>query len=107
MENDAENEKIRSRIGFVPPHLFRRHVPDRAQHDARQGVWRTSGLSLALGWAHGCLQFGEAEVEYLHAAIGRDEEVFGLEVPVDNTFGVRCGEAARNLARDVQRTPLG
>jgi hypothetical protein len=40
---------------------------------------------------------GQAEVEDFHDAFGREENVLGLQVPVDDPFAVRCGEAARDL----------
>ena len=51
-------------------------------------------------------QLGQAEVEDLDAAVLRDEEVLGLQVPVDDAFLVRGREAMRDLRRVVDRLAL-
>ena len=45
----------------------------------------------------------EAEVEDLHAAVAREEDVLGLEIAMDDAAGVRRRQAARDLQRDVER----
>ena len=54
-----------------------------------------------------CVQLGEAEVQDLDAAVVRDEEVLGLQIPVDDALVVRGGEAVRDLHRVVDRLALG
>ena len=49
----------------------------------------------------------EAEVEDLDAAVLRDEDVLGLQVPVDDALLVRRGEAEGDLRRVVERAALG
>ena len=46
---------------------------------------------------------GQAEVEHLHLAVGRDLDVRGLEVAVDDALVVRGLERLGNLLRDAQR----
>ena len=46
---------------------------------------------------------GQAEVEDLHPPVGGEEQVLGLEVAVDDALGVRGGEAASHLGRDLER----
>ncbi len=46
-------------------------------------------------------QLGEAEVEDLHAAVPGDEDVLGLEIPVDDPLLVRRREAVGDLQRVV------
>ena len=45
---------------------------------------------------------GDAEVEDLHLAVGRDEQVVRLQIAVHDTAVVRGGEAARNLGAIVR-----
>ena len=46
---------------------------------------------------------GEAEVEDLHAAVLRHEDVLGLDVAVNDPLLVRGGEAVGHLRRDTER----
>ena len=52
-------------------------------------------------------QLGEAEVEDLDAAVAGDEEVLGLQVPVDDALLVRGGEAVGDLERVVDGLAVG
>jgi hypothetical protein len=56
-------------------------------------------------------ELGQAEVEDLEAPVPGDEEVFGLEVAVDDAFLVGRGQAVGRLDRELQRLaprqPLG
>ena len=47
---------------------------------------------------------GEAEVEDLHAAHRRDEQVLGLEVAVDDALAMGGREAVRRLDRDSEQS---
>src|SRR4029453_12289473 len=48
------------------------------------------------------LQLRQAEVENLDPPVLGDEQVLGLEVPVDDPLLVRRGEAARDLDRVIE-----
>jgi hypothetical protein len=50
-------------------------------------------------------QLGDAEVEDLDAPVVRDEQVFGLDVAVDDRLVVGGREALRDLTREVDRFP--
>ncbi len=50
-------------------------------------------------------QFGETEVEHLHGAPPRDEDVGGLHVTVKNALGVRGVERIGHLRGDVEHEP--
>jgi hypothetical protein len=45
---------------------------------------------------------GQAEVEELGVTVLRQEDVLGLDVPVDDPFSVRRREPFRYLQRDVE-----
>ncbi len=51
----------------------------------------------------GVRELGEAEVEDLHPAVVGDEDVLGLQVPVDDPLLVRGGEAVDDLEGVVDR----
>ena len=48
------------------------------------------------------VQPGQPEVEDLGRAVGGDDDVRRLQVAVDDAQGVRVGERARELQRDVE-----
>ena len=51
----------------------------------------------------GAHQLRQAEVEHLHRAVGRDLDVRGLEIAVDDPLLVRRFERLGDLPRDRQR----
>ncbi len=69
---------------------------------AAGAVGRFGGLAPLFG----VRQLGEAEVEDLHPAVVGDEDVLGLQVPVDDPLLVRGGEAVGDLERVVDRLAL-
>jgi hypothetical protein len=50
----------------------------------------------------GLSELGQAEVEDFGAAIFGDENIFRLQVAMDDSFFVRCGQSVRNLQRVVE-----
>ena len=48
-------------------------------------------------------QSSDTEVEDLQVAIGRDEEVLGFEVAVDDPVLMRCSQGLRGLLPQVDR----
>ena len=79
--------------------LLGRHVPDGAEDRADLCELRRGGAGV-----RGTLffrQLREAEVEDLRVAVGRDHDVVGFEVAVNDSRGVRLRQASRDLAEDV------
>ena len=101
VEDRAEREDVGPRVGAPSAHLFGRHVPERPEDDAGLGAGRGRGEIGGLGALLLMRQLGEAEVEDLDAAVVGDEEVFGLEVAVDDAFQVRGREPMGDLQRAV------
>ena len=103
VQDRAEREDVRPRVGRLALDLLGRHVAERAHHDAglrprrgRRQVRRLAALFLVR-------QLREAEVEDLETAVFGDEQVLGLQVAVDDPLLVRRGEAVRDLQRVVDR----
>ena len=85
-------------VGLLSPRLLGRHVSHRAEDgsrirlcDSRRRVRQTAMRRLDL-----CCQ---TEVEDLDPTVGRDEEVLGLDVAMDDPLVVRGRETGGDLAR--------
>ena len=96
VEDRAEAKQVGAVIGGVSANLFRGHVTNRAQHNAR---FRAPGQSGCAGTECFRLldEFGEAEVKNLDAPIFGDEQVLWFEVAVDDTLLVGRSQAVSDL----------
>ena len=110
VEDRAERELVAAVVDRAAARLLRRHVTHRPEHGAggrlrrrRVGPGGRAGVEplLPLARAVGD-ELGEAEVEQLHEAVGRDHDVLGLEVAVHDPGGVRLREPVRHLGADVE-----
>ncbi len=109
VKHRAETEQVAARIEIIAARLFGRHINDGA--DRHSGICRhfnTSGRNIpgdsgGIGsWQRGG-GLGQAEVENFHVAALREENVSRLDVPMDDSFGVRGIKSVRNLNRNVEQ----
>ncbi len=106
VENRAEGELVGTEVHRLAGRLLGRHVTDRPHHGARFGARRAGGHRRAFGRRDAALgQFGEAEVQDLHVAVLRHDQVLGLQVPVHDSRRVRRREALGDLSADIERAP--
>ncbi len=87
-------------VGFIPAHLFRRHVPDGSKDDPRRRSPSPRG-SLRVVFGERAFDFGEPEVEDLDQTVFGQKEIVRLEIPVDDPFAVRRTETAADLNGEV------
>ena len=89
-------------VGRIPPDLLGRHVADGAEDDAgagRRGIRRA--LFSRSAQVERRPELGQAEVQDLHPPVPGDEQVLGLQVPVDDPLLVGRGQTVCDLDRVV------
>src|SRR3954451_22700042 len=96
VQNRAEAEEIAAGVHGLRAYLFGRHVADGPEHHARARAGRHR-LAILYRAALSARSFGEAEIESLHAAIARHEQVLPLKVAMADPFVVRGGKAIGDL----------
>jgi hypothetical protein len=98
-EDEAEQEDVPGQLDDAAEDLLGRHVAVGAQHLAQLGdvpvaaVARRPVRSAACRGHH----LGDAEVQDLQLPVLGDEEVLGLQVAMDDAFGVSGRESAGAL----------
>ena len=88
-EQDAERVEIGRRRRGLTPGLLGRDVGGRPHHGPGVGERRLPAGP------------GDAEVGHLHRAVGTDDDVAGLDVPVDDTGAVGGAERCAHLLGDA------
>lgn len=89
VENGAKGKDVRAMVDGLSAHLLRGHVADGAHDHAGLGA-AGHGCPGVLGLFRTLRQLRQAEIENLDAAIAGDEEIFRLEVAMDDGLFV-CG----------------
>jgi hypothetical protein len=101
VHHEAEREDVRAMVDRGGPQLLGCHVADGA-HDETGASERGAGLRVL-----GVDELRDAEVEDLHAAIAREEQILRLQVAMDDPPSVCGREPARNLHATVDRLAHG
>ena len=108
VEDDAEGEEVSAGVEFLAKGLFGRHVGDSAEGGAGAGEMSGVGSErslVAISGGRFCGgKFGEAEIEDFGVAASGDEDVGGLDVAVDDAFGVGGIESFGDLNGSVEET---
>ena len=91
VERDAEVVDVRTGREFGPGDLLRGHVRRRADGGSVLGE---------AGEVPGLGRPDEAEVQQHRRPVAAEHDVRGLDVPVDQAFGVGRGEGVREVGRD-------
>ena len=84
-EHDAERPQVGARVQRVPVDLLRRHVRDRPQSGARSREGEVAHL-------------GQAEIQDLHGAVGKQHHVRRLEVAMHDAGMMRGAQAPHDWA---------
>lgn len=105
IQDRPEGEEVRSGVEILGAGLFGRHVGDRAYGAA--GIGELVGIGAdggkgvhivvgAAGGSCGC-NFGQTEVEDFGMAATSDENVGGLDVPMNDTLRMGCIQTVGNV----------
>ena len=108
VENCAEGEQIGAGVEFFAANLFGRHVRHGAER--RTGTGEMFGIDPEGGESSGggfgldarVRNLGEAEVEDFGVAAFGDEEVGGLDVAVNDAFGMGGIEGVGNFDGEIE-----
>ena len=104
VEDQAEAPDVGAVIDDLAAGLLRRHVGDRAHHDALPRAGHRGHVRLRCGRR---LHLGEAEVEHLHAIARADEDVGGFDVAVDDARAMRGVQRVGDLDAHVEQPCSG
>jgi hypothetical protein len=102
VEHDAEGELVGSEIHRLAARLLGRHVGDRPEDDPFLADHAERGRARVGRVAPRDVVAREAEVENLGVAVLREEDVLGLDVPVDDPFLMSGRERLGDLAGDLE-----
>jgi hypothetical protein len=89
--SDAVSEHVGEAIRIDTAELFRRHVEHCAEQEA------LARLSRAIAAHHPC----DAEVHQFRRAAGKQHDIRGLDIAMDNGVPVRVGQALGHLVHDA------
>ena len=107
VEHAAERPDVGALVDALAARLLRAHVRGRAHDDARAGrrgvVIVGDCVTMAPPRRSGSSSLGQAEVEHLDRAVGRDLDVGRLQVAMDDALLVRRLERLGDLPGDGQR----
>src|SRR5256885_9945794 len=82
----------------ISAHLVGRHVADRADDDSRERVAGAGDFLVRTGLGG---RLREAEVEDLHEAVAGHEDVFRLQIAMDDAAAVGGGQTGGELEREL------
>src|SRR5207237_3003620 len=100
VEQHARRKNIRARIDSFTTGLLRRSVGGRAVRNADFSQIRVMNST---GYVTLINELGQTKVENLDLPRGRDHDVAGFYISMNDAAFVRCGNRARNLNRDRER----
>ena len=100
VQHRAEGELVRTEVDRSAESLFGRHVGGRPHHHPGFRRLRDSRRHRLVTGIRLGDQLPQAEVKDLREAVGRDDHVLGLQVPVHDPRAVRLRETVGNLGRD-------
>ena len=92
VQDRAEAEQIRAVVNCFSAELFRRHIAERAKDHPSFGLDRLGRQRSIVGLDRQG-QFGQAEIENLHAAISCKENIVRLQIAVNDALLMRCSQA--------------
>ena len=104
VQNRPQRKNVGTGIGRLTPDLLRGHVSYRAEHDAGGGGHHLHGRALVRRRLRP-RQFRQSKIENLYPPIVGDEDIFRLQIAMNDPFVVRRRQALRDLRAVVDDSP--
>jgi hypothetical protein len=95
VKDRSKRKNVRARVGRLSTHLLGSHVARGAEHDAGRCAHRGNCRSVIV--RRSLNKLGETEVQNFDPAVFGDENIFGLQVAMDDALFVRAGHTLRDL----------
>jgi len=95
VQDAAKGEDVGARVDAIAGHLFRRHVPERAEHDVRRRAGDRRSIGAQVGQRVPMER--QAEIQNLHRTSSGQEDVLGFQITVDDSAEVRRGQPVGDL----------
>src|SRR5687767_5186896 len=108
VENYTDREDVRTMIKALCSYLLRRHVPDGSHDRSRIGVdLARRYICLCFRVERRLSELCQSEVQDFDATLIGDENVFGLEISMDDPFLVSRRQSVCDLQSVVDGLPGG
>ena len=99
VEHDAQRKQVAALVQFLAPRLLRRHVNRRSRNHAHRGQRIFQRLLFRSLVAR---RFGQTKIEDFGLPALRHKDIGGLDVAVNDAFGVRSRQSVGHLNADVE-----
>ena len=101
-DHGAERKDVGAGIDRLAERLLRSHITGGPEREAVGRRVTSHGRGLRIRGGRRPEELGQSEVENLDPFLGGDHHVAGLQIPVQDTRGVRARQAVSQLAGDGQ-----
>lgn len=104
VQNGSQGELVGAKIHALAPRLLGRHVGQRPQDDSLARHLAVQRHHPGRDVVVARREFRETEIRDLRRSGPGDQNVFGLQVPVHDSFFMSLGEPGRDLAGEIENS---